>query len=477
MAKDESRDLSTVVTDALACMMTLVEDNVNLAQGVVSPGNGTCIDKLISIQGQSGSNVDSVLACGVLHNIFASLQGSNWDTRGSNASDQMLIPTLANAIKQGLSEHATLNGGGLADPAERQRLALEILASIASSLNPTEAEASNSRKRFTRAKAEGDDQMEDEDGDEEILANDPDPTQDLDPTQDHDQDDHEMDQDEMDADMDLVTGADSVTENSIDDMPVLKTLIQTAIPDLIRIAGSPPDGDAAVMLQSHAMAVLNNLAWSVSVFDFKVEENEAIQSAWIPVSCRIWEKVILPILSSDTADIALATQLTSLAWAIARVSPNKAISQHGVHTKFMTLYQAAQSVEEDPMHPDDPFQDLGVKCVGLLGQLAMDPAPQEVNKVIGSFFMTILSALPETRTAVAVEVLDQIFDIYGDETKPCDVVFKESDFIKCLENIVPKMRASVKSVNRKDQPELRFRADEALTNLVRFLAYRRKLQE
>ena len=125
--------------------------------------------------------------------------------------------------------------------------------------------------------------------------------------------------------------------------------------------------------------------------------------------------------------------------------------------------------------PEDPFQALSVKCIGVLGQLALEPAPLGRNRDVGTFLITLLAGLPATPPADAVEALNQVFDVYADEGYSYDKdVFWKDNFVKHLEEVLPKARAMVKTIDKRAHGELRLRADEAVINLNRFLAYKRK---
>lgn len=194
----------------------------------------------------------------------------------------------------------------------------------------------------------------------------------------------------------------------------------------------------------------------------------------------IWSATVSPVLASDTADIELASTITSLAWALSR-------SVHGViklkpeePRKFMALYQASKNMEEPQVNTKDSdvFQGLGVKCIGVLGSLAVDPAPVELNREIGVFLVTTLAALPETPAADTVEALNQIFDIYSDKSYAFDEpVFWGNGFYKHLEDILPKARKMAKSIDKRKFEELRARADEAVLNFGRFLKYKKTEKE
>ncbi|KAI8679737.1 hypothetical protein NCS57_00252300 [Fusarium keratoplasticum] len=447
-------EIVSLRSDALACLMILCEDNEQLSDKVVASKEHRTYGTLLSLRKKANS--DGILACGVLHNLFAALEGQDL---ALGADDSLLIPTLSQAIKTyepGQSSDAL----GWANPIECQQLALEILASIGTTLNTSGDIDGPPKPEKTGAK--DDEEMGDADGasDGEEMAD----------------DDDEMDEDELEADMEMVTGADRDEEDgNIDDLPVLKTLIDTALPELIRIASLSPSDDTALRLQSHALAALSNIAWSVSLIDFSDKHNAPIQAAWDPAGRALWTGVVAPILATDTADVGLATHVTGLAWAVARSLRGRPSTPFAdEHRRFIALYQATKG-SPAAQDPEDPFQALSVKCIGVLGQLALEPAPLGRNRDVGTFLITLLAGLPATPPADAVEALNQVFDVYADEGYSYDKdVFWKDNFVKHLEEVLPKARAMVKTIDKRAHGELRLRADEAVLNLNRFLAYKRK---
>lgn len=459
---DAEDSFSNLRTDALACFMILCEDNDKLAESISKAGESPFVTTIMALKDEVSS--DGILSCAVLHNIFASLASSRKANEESDGDDAILVPTLTKAIAAFDPSSATSNGSGWSDPIEYQQLALETLAAIGTSLTTVMSGGpAPSKSRGNGPAAHGGDDEDDEDmGEADEMAEDGE--------EDEDDDDDEMDQAEMEADMDLVTGAD--VDESIDDQPLLQALLEVALPELIRIASSQPTNSESMAIQGHALSALNNIAWSLSLFDYAEEHNAGIQKAWSPVAHRIWETVISPILASDTADLDLATQVTSLAWAVARVLHSKTPLKPNEQQKFITLYQATKGA---PASDGDPFQSLGVKCIGVLGELALSPCPEDLNREIGTFLMTVIASLPQTPAADSVEAYNQIFDIYGNEEFPYDKpVFWANKFANHLEISVAKARAMAKSVDKKSQPELRLRADEVVMNLTRFLAYKKK---
>lgn len=479
----ETDAIADLRTDALACLMMLCEDNASLASRFASPEGSLCFQAMMAIKNHVSG--DGILACATLHNIYASLAASKDGPAALEADDSALIPTLAKAVSAAPPAHDAANNAGWASSLEQQQLALETLASIGTSLTASSADdaAGAPIQKERHSETVGHDENM---GDVDAPASDEEEGGDQ---EEDDDDDDEMGDDELIADMEMVTGADSDDGADVDDLPVLKALLSTALPQLIRLSSLAPgqnaddddDAAAAAELRSLALSALNNIAWSVSLFDFSDDRNAGIQRAWRPVARSLWQQVVSPILATDTADIGLATQVTGLAWAVSRGLAGCAPLGPGEHRKFVALYQATKGLEQPGANGDgddnDPFQTLGVKCVGVLGQLALDPAPLDVNREVGTFLLTLLAALPATPPAVAVEALNQLLDVYADEAHACDAaVFWKDGFLAHLDAVLPKTRAMAKAIDKKSAPELKARADEAVVNLGHFLAYKRKHQ-
>ncbi|KOS17982.1 putative ARM-like repeat-containing protein [Escovopsis weberi] len=503
--QDEEDLISPLRSDALTCLLLLSEDNAELAARLTSAGDAAaCYRALTALIDEA--NGEAIVACAILHNIYAALFGRKDVPRPQVdvADDVDLIPRLVNAVSSfAPGQPPTAGVSGWSNPEEYQQLALETLASIGTSLaaelgGPAHS-APKSKKKGGKdtAAADDDEEMEDDDDDDDDAepeggeGNDDDDEEEEeeeeeeggdngegDEGEDSPGEDHEMNEDEIEADMDMVTSGDHFTEN-IDDLPTLKALLQTAIPELARIASVQPGDELSLKLQSCALSALSNIAWSVSLVDFAEEVNAGVQRAWAPAARSLWQAVVSPVLASDTADVGLATQVTSLAWALARTlrgapAPAPATLAPLEHRRFISLYHATRGAPATHA-PDDPFQALGVKCVGVLGQLALHPAPADLNRDVGAFLVGLLRDLPDTPAADAVEAFNQLFDVYGNEEFPYDAeVFWKDGFLAQLDATVPKARALAKSVNKTAQPELRTRADEVVLNLTRFLEYKRK---
>ncbi|KAI9736413.1 MAG: hypothetical protein M1818_006147 [Claussenomyces sp. TS43310] len=448
---------------ALSCLAVLTEDNEDLAKQIVD--HESWLKGLMQLQqvGKPGA----VGACGVLHNIFSAMQWFDHNTPVEGASDAMLIPTLMECVStyQRRLDHA--NGSAQSSPDQVLQLALEMTASIATSLQEALEHANQNEKEFEGfgdEKIDEDEMMIEDGSDDEKGSGDGEEAA-----------DDEMDDDAIEADMAMVAGAD---DDDNDDMPgqqpTLEALISIAAPTILSLA-KPSHDEAAERgaVRNSALSALNNISWTVSSVDFSSGKS-SIAKSWPPLAQRIWTEAVSPVLASNTADIALASSITSLGWAVARSVQGSVALQADEHRKFMALYQASKNLETPASDSDDDaFQGLGVKCLGVLGRLALTPAPLALNREVGIFLLTVLAGLPATPAADAVEALNQVFDIYADREYDCDKIYWDNDFQKHLEQVQPLARKMAKAIDKRKRPELRQRADEAVLNLDRFLKYKK----
>ncbi|KAI0117766.1 hypothetical protein GGR51DRAFT_555049 [Nemania sp. FL0031] len=451
---------ASVLKSTLSCMITLSEDNRQFVEAVLGDSVNQCYKHLTTFK--NGDGFKAVLACGVLHNVFSSMDWNDQNPGRNGACDAVLVPALSHTLECTNLNDNIANGNSYASPADVLQIALEVLASIGTTLQNSLGKGSRGKKESKEGLDDKDDAMDaDENGD---LSGEDQP---------EDEDD-EMDEDEMEADMEMVTGADDADEPSgIDDLPTLKELVQRAIPQAVKLFRSiQGDDEVSTLIRIHTLTALSNIGWTVSCIDFSEGANTAILRAWTPVAQLIWSDAIAPVLASNTSDVGLATVVTSLAWAIARSLHGQSFLSGDEHQKFISLYHASKNLDADP---EDPFQGLGVKCIGVLGQLALDPAPMALNREIGVFLVTVVAGLPETPAAESVEALNQLFDIYGDENSANDKgVFWKDNFLQHMEATVPKVKAMVKTVDKRKSAELRARAEEASLNLSRFIQYKQK---
>lgn len=520
---------------ALTTLARLCEDASQraLAETLVDDqASGGCYGALRRLQAAGGPL--AVAASSLLHSVFATLEWYDHSPGREGASDAVLVPTLVETIEQQLDreEKATEASGEKegkdADEEDRSAevlgLALETLALIGTALkaslekgNKDEAvwngiqdgeageggEAEDSIVFGENGEKDGGDDDDDEemaDGDDDAepssrntKAAGADDSMDVDGDDDNEDDDDDSDNGiDIDRDMENVTGFDDEDgENGdgegLEDLSTLRALISDAIPQIVRLVAARAQDAAAdsVAVLLDALSALNNIAWTVSLVDLRDDGNAAIRSAWRPAARRIWLRVVRPLLgltsttTEASVELHVAAQVAGLAWALSRVLGGTTPTDAGEPARFMALREAAATngeSKDDSESEEDPFNSLPVKCIGVLGQMAFDPAPAELNREISQYLLGLINAADRRASpAEVVEALNQLFDIYGDEKATCDKeVFWHDNMLATFEAAVPKIKAMAKAIDKRLSAELRTRADEAVLNLGRFIQYKKK---
>jgi hypothetical protein len=424
------------------------------------------------------SDLKGVAACGVLHSIFSSMKWYQHNTPKEDHTDASLIPTLVRAMDQTkIQDNKSPSESESENQNQAVQLALEITMSIASSVQDAFQDESKHGHAMKSKEFKGFD-------DSGLMDEDAEPMEDIENDDDEDEMDAEapedetgeMDEDEMDADMAMViSDAMEISEEPTEDSG-LHLLVQSAAPVILQLAKHNNEH------ARHAIMALSNIAWMVSMVDFSEDYPENTSELWEPMAQHIWDEVISSFLRNGTGDLVDATIIAGLAWAMSLSVGGKINIKPGEHRALMALYKESRPLTEQELGEanfaldlDDAFGGLAVRCIGVLGTLARSPAPIELNRDIGVFLLTVLSGPSDTPPAEIVEALNQLFDIYADRSYAFDEpVFWGNNFLQRLEEVQYKVKRMAKDIDKRYFPELRVRADEAVLNLDRFLAYKRK---
>lgn len=439
--------------EVLLCLITLTEDNEAIVEQIVA--NEKWFQSLVIIK--DIAKISAIYACGVLHNIFSSSKCPEHYMTDKETSDAMLIPLLINHIEQFTSNEDAGHSESISG--QSLQVVFEIIASIAASLQDKIDYNSQKGKKLVDSKTE-----ELDGGDTEMETDSI--TGDL--------------NDEIEADIKMVTNNESDNDELSQSTDLtLDRLIRLATPKILRIFTVKKF--VSDNINERALSALNNITWTVSNIDNTSEHFAVLQKVWASLAQEIWEQVICRFLDLCTDNIELASLITSLAWAVARSVKGIVKLSPSNEDKIILLYKISRNLEQDNGSKKsnteklDKFQGLGVKCIGILGNLAFDPTTIDINRKIGNFLLTIVQSLPAVPAADVIESLNHIFDIYADHSYSYDEsVFWTDNFCKSLEEIQSKIKKMAKSIDRRKSRELRTRADEAVLNLDRFLAYKKK---
>ncbi|RKF62518.1 putative ARM-like repeat-containing protein [Erysiphe neolycopersici] len=448
-----------IQSEILLCLTTLTEDNKAIVEQIVQ--NEKWFQTLVIIK--DSAKINAIYACGILHNIFTCLKWFDHNTPIKEMSDTMLVPLLINHIGQFTNDEDSSHSESISD--HSLQVALEVIGSIATSLQEAIEHRSRKVERFIDSK---DDDMEG--GDTEIE------TESI---------NGEMNDEEIDADMKMVTNSESDEDELLQSNDLtLDRLIRAATPKILRIFDVKNYFSDSI--NERALSALNNIAWTVSNIDNTTKHFIILQKVWASLAQEIWEQVICSSLHLCMDNMELASLITSLAWAVARSAKGIIKLSPSNEDMIISLYQISRNVEQVAhsknfnLDKQDTFQSLGVKCIGILGNLASEPTTTiDLNRRIGKFLLAIPHSLPDVPAADVIESLNHIFDIYADESYSYDEpVFWSEQFWESLQEInQSKVKQMAKAIDRRKFKELRTRADEAILNLGRFLDYKKKEKE
>ncbi|RKF65399.1 putative ARM-like repeat-containing protein [Golovinomyces cichoracearum] len=438
-----------------SCLITLTEDNKAIVEQIMESDNW--FKTLIVIK--DSNQTKAIYACRILHNIFATLQWFDYNTPAKDMSDAMLIPVLTKHLADITNDE--INGQIPSSSGNDLQLALETIALVATTLQEAIEHCNHNEKGFVES-ADG---CAAEDTDIEVEK-------DVIPGENEDE--------RIDADMEMVTGYETDHEDEIkNEGSTLDHLVHNATPEILRIFQTKKN--ISDSLKGHALAALNNISWVISNIDDSSTYSASLQKFRASLAQEIWDQVIRPSLKSDTDDIELAPLITGLAWAVARSVKGAIKLVPKEEEEIIRLYQVSRdsennfTIKQTRKEEEDVFQGLGVKCIGILGNLAREPAEINLNRSIGKFLVTIPLMAPEAPLADVVESLNQIFDIYSDDRFSFDdPVFWGEKLYESLEESLPKVKKMANSIDKRKYAELRTRADESIFNLGRFLAYKKK---
>ncbi|TXT07458.1 hypothetical protein VHUM_03178 [Vanrija humicola] len=233
----------------------------------------------------------------------------------------------------------------------------------------------------------------------------------------------------------------------------------------------PPTTAALSTLHLRALEALNNLLLTVAA-SLAGGADPSI-AALIPAA-GIWATVfgIISAAGEDASALTARGQEMRLevleaalgcAWGVSKVSADQ-LSPLAVQVQM--LMDVLPALRSDAAR---------TRALDTLAALASRPGVSvDENRAIGQW---VLNLLPSANDEILVAVLNAVIDIYADEGRDYDrPVFVAGGFLDALASSVARVRADVRKIDRRKQPELRARAEEAYENLTAFVKYRRSLR-
>ncbi|KAG1051768.1 hypothetical protein G6F43_006048 [Rhizopus delemar] len=270
------------------------------------------------------------------------------------------------------------------------------------------------------------------------------------------------------------TTSAAVDEDVVRSSPIVKSFVQQVFPHLVRLATPTSlsfSTEPLVSAVTHGLALthqralecFNNFLLAMneipSKFWFKEQSSDAVQ-AWR----WLFNTANLVASSPESEDRnAVLEAIVGCLWSLGRGLGHHIPLETTDVPSLCGAYKAAVN------------ESMRVKIVGCLSTIASRQGDINTNKDIGVFIMDVLSniATHKTQVDVAVEALNFMFDVYNDCAFDYDTpVYVQGNFNRQLKQILPSVKAMVKSVDRRKNFDLRHRCDEALMNLVAFIKYK-----
>lgn len=263
----------------------------------------------------------------------------------------------------------------------------------------------------------------------------------------------------------------------------------TAAVEIVAMAKMPEDGDAPEVEEANTDALLtlllnnvpevlihllqydefktgtltalNNLSWLFATLKLALED-------WALVASKIWE-VITQNLGGTIED---KISSFGVLWAIITVVHEQIKIENSFITSTITEFN---NTANQQTLDQDLKEEYLVRLVGFLGTLAQFQGNVERNAEISQFLFQILDALPATSSKIVIEILDLIYEIYGDAEFDYDEpVFVQGNYLQALQDLTPRIKHSVKLVDKNVDPELKLKGEEVFVNLGRFIDYKKK---
>lgn len=248
-----------------------------------------------------------------------------------------------------------------------------------------------------------------------------------------------------------------------------ETVMSRAFPSFRELLVHDERLGGVLQLSSKALAALNNVVWL-----FLAADN--VPNDWDEQVETLWE-VAVRLLARD--NLSLQKECLSVLWAVAKTVPE--MLSRVDNTIVESLMARCQRLAEELPDATDATElvEFVLATVGFLGAVAPGTEVLVVGQIGEFLLLSATFFAQEGRHAdtaaveVVVETLNAVYDVFGDGSYAYDQpVFVQGGFLERLRSLQGPVREVYKSIDKNRHAELRMRAEEAWTNLGRFVQYK-----
>ncbi|ORZ34888.1 hypothetical protein BCR44DRAFT_1435349 [Catenaria anguillulae PL171] len=266
-------------------------------------------------------------------------------------------------------------------------------------------------------------------------------------------------------------------------VPALVALAQTQLPHLADDATNNM-GELATQLTTlriRALAVLNNVFFAVLALPVKKRNghpfpllNLIMTPGAKGISPRATTQglydALAAVLDATNGSAELVAMAVGAMWGLLRNFD----SQADMGAASWVRVPLAQIQALSQLYWTVSDTEARVKVIGLLGVLGKrQPGHIEGNRVVGPHLLNLLRTPSTLAPEVLAEVLDAVYDVYGDKGYDYDIVFRqEMKGLAILKAAYDGVKAVAKGVDRRRNRAVRDALDGALTNLRAFVRYK-----
>ncbi|KAI8094205.1 armadillo-type protein [Thamnidium elegans] len=474
-----------VVVAAGQCLTTLTDDNKDIY--IEFKNHPEYVQMLLNILNKFETPdklLVRVLACAILMNVREVVQLSgSWDDERDALGElnktvmPILIASLDYDIQQASEEvKQVIESGNVTKPEE----STEITAKPKQPLTKGDIYIQSVEERLTTLQLSL-----------ELLAG-------ICLQDDTEEDGWEDAGEDMEQDQDAEEMTDNLNEDNVDDYlreaeslgdntstavdeavvrsnPVINNFSIKIFPQLVQLAtptsvSFPQDATFApgvtqglVLTHQRALECLNNFLLAMNEVPSKFWFKEHVDDAKKTWSWLFQNAILIGTAPASEERDSIIEAIVSCLWSLGRgLGQNIPLEPNHVPA-LCGAFRASTN------------ESMRVKIVGCLGPIAVRQGDINTNKDIGIFIMEVLGNIGSHKTQpdVAVEALNLVFDVYSDCAFDYDMpVYVQGKFNNQLKQILPSVKAMVKSTDRRKNFDLRNRCDEALMNLVAFIKYK-----
>lgn len=254
---------------------------------------------------------------------------------------------------------------------------------------------------------------------------------------------------------------------------MVQFLLTVAYPTCLHLLIFDQNHGHLLHLTPKLLEALNNLCWLFL-------SNETLPAEWFHKVPELW----LAVESASSVDNLEYQKLSlGILWALCK-SVGPEIRGKVTLDNVKSLLTKCTTLTSSLSEAQDPVESLEfiLSAVGFLGSVAQVIENVEATREIGDFLLNEIGHFVQPKNnlkepkaiEIPVESLNLIYDIFGDAEYSYDLpVFVEGEYLRKLSELEPGVKACYKQIDKGRNPELKIRAEEAWTNLGRFVDYKR----